>query len=429
MQFIYNLLFGFGFLFFLPSLLIKLKTRPGHKKTYAERFGIFSAERRKELKEFAPDIWLHSVSVGETVLALSFIKAYRKHFPDVKIVISTTTTTGQELARSKCDELTKVIFCPVDSYWAVKRTLDLLNPKKLIIIETELWPNMIYQSKKRGIQTILINARLSDHSVKGYRKAKCFFRPLLMQFDLISTQSEMDAERLLSIAPEANIVNNGNLKFDQQINENQPDAELEKFFGTDAKNYRYLLGASTHPDEEALIADSFIALKAKFPELRLILIPRHAERGGEISDILQSKNISFLRKSTLPTDFNSGNSDIQCLLADTTGEMLKFMNIADIVIMGKSLAGQDEGHNLIEPALLKRTIVCGPQLKNFRFLFNLLKDANGIGICNDETLTATLEKIFSDKEYSDTLRMNAYNAVHANAGATERTISGMAKIN
>ena len=247
MFFIYNLLFGFGFLFFLPSLLIKLKTRPGHKKTYAERFGIFSAERRKELKEFAPDIWLHSVSVGETVLALSFIKAYRKHFPDMKIVISTTTTTGQELARSKCDELTKVIFCPVDSYGAVKRTLDLLNPKKLIIIETELWPNMIYQSKKRGMQTILINARLSDHSVKGYRKAKCFFRPLLMQFDLISTQSEMDAERLLSIAPEANIVNNGNLKFDQQINENQPDAELEKFFGADAKKiHKTLLSKTLH---------------------------------------------------------------------------------------------------------------------------------------------------------------------------------------
>lgn len=428
MLFIYNLLFGAVFLFFLPSLIIKLKTRPGHKKTYAERFGIFSAERRKELKDFAPEIWLHSVSVGETVLALSFIKVLRKHHPDVKIVISTTTTTGQELARSKCDELTKVIFCPVDSYGAVKRTLDLLNPKKLIILETELWPNMIYQSKKRGMQVILINSRLSDHSVKGYRKAKCFFRPLLMQFDLISTQSEMDAERLLSIAPEANIINNGNMKFDQQIPASLPDAELEKFFGPEAQNYRYLLGASTHPDEEALIADSFLKLKEKFPELRLLLIPRHAERGNDIVEILQSKNIPFLRKSTLNADFAGGNSDIQCLLADTTGEMLKFMNTADVVVMGKSLAGQNEGHNLIEPALLKRTIVCGPELKNFRFLFNLLKNADGIGICNDETLTETLEKILSDKTYADTLRMNAYNAVIANAGAAERTVECIDKI-
>lgn len=428
MLFLYNLFFGIGFLFFLPSLIIKLKTRPGHKKTYAERFGIFSPERRQELKEFAPDIWLHSVSVGETVLALSFIKTYRKHHPDVKFVISTTTTTGQELARNKCDELTKVIFCPVDSYGAVKRTLDLLNPKKLIILETELWPNMIYQAKKRGMQVILINSRLSDHSVKGYRKIKCFFRPLLMQFDLISTQSEMDAERLLSIAPQGSIINNGNMKFDQQVSTDQPDAELEKFFGKEAKEYRYLLGASTHPDEEALIAESFLALKAEFPELRLILIPRHAERGNEIADVLQNKNIAFLRKSCLAADFAGANSDIQCLLADTTGEMLKFMNIADVVIMGKSLAGQDEGHNLIEPALLKRTIVSGPQLKNFRFLFNLLKDANGIAICNDETLTATLEKLFSDKEYADELRINAYNAVSANAGATERTISCIEKI-
>ena len=428
MLFIYNLLFFVGFLCFLPSLIIKYKKRPGHKKTYAERFGIFSAERRKELKDFAPDIWLHSVSVGETILALSFIKVYRKHHPDVKIVISTTTTTGQELARSKCDELTKVIFCPVDSYGAVKRTLNLLNPKKLIILETELWPNMIYQSKKRGMQVILINSRLSDRSVKGYRKAKCFFRPLLMQFDLISTQSEMDAERLLSIAPEANVINNGNMKFDQQIPTSLPNAELEKFFGADAKSYRYLLGASTHPDEEALIAESYLKLKEKFPELRLMLIPRHAERGNDIAEILQNKNISFLRKSTLSADFSGGNSDIQCLLADTTGEMLKFMNVADVVVMGKSLAGQDEGHNLIEPALLKRTTVCGPELKNFRFLFDLLKDADGIGICNDKTLTETLDKILSDKDYADSLRINAYNAVIANAGAAERTVECMDKI-
>lgn len=428
MLFLYNLFFSIGFLFFVPSMIIRYRNRPGYKKTFAERFGRFSPERRQELKEFAPDIWLHSVSVGETVLALSFIKAYRKHHPEARFVISTTTTTGQELARNKCDELTKVIFCPIDFCGAVKRTLDLLNPKKLIILETELWPNMVYQAKKRGMQVILINSRLSDHSVKGYRKAKCFFRPLLMQFDLISTQSEMDAERLLTIAPQGNIINNGNMKFDQHVSTEQPDAELEKFFGNAAKEYRYLLGASTHPDEEDLIAESFLALKKKFPELRLILIPRHAERGGDIAEILQNKNISFLRKSALPSDFADGSSDIQCLLADTTGEMLKFMNIADVVIMGKSLAGQDEGHNLIEPALLKRTIICGPQLKNFRFLFNLLKDANGIAISTDETLTETLEKLFSDQEYADTLRINAFNAVNANAGATERTISSIEKL-
>lgn len=428
MLFIYNLFFGIGFLFFVPSMLIKLKIRPGYKKTFAERFGFFSRARRKELTEFAPDIWLHSVSVGETVLALSFIKSYRQQHPAAKFVISTTTSTGQELARNKCDELTKVIYCPVDSYFAVRRTMKLINARKMIILETELWPNMIFQAKKRGMQLVLINSRLSDHSVKGYRRLSAFFRPMLMKFDLISAQSAMDAERILSIAPEANVVNNGNMKFDQQIPANQPDAELEKFFGPEAKQYRYLLGASTHPDEEALIADSFLELKKKFPELRLLLIPRHAERGNDISEILKNKNIPFIRKSTVGADFANGNADNQCLLADTTGEMLKFMNIADIVIMGKSLAGQDEGHNLIEPALLKRTIVCGPQLKNFRFLFDLLKDADGIAIATDETLTGVLEKIFSDKEYADKLRMNAYEAVFANAGATAKTIEAIGKL-
>ncbi len=428
MLFLYNLFFGIGFLFFVPSMLIKLKVRPGYKKTFAERFGLFSSERRRELSDFAPDIWLHSVSVGETVLALSFIKCYRKHHPEARFVISTTTSTGQELARSKCDELTKVIYCPVDSYFAVRRTMNLLNAKKLIILETELWPNMIFQAKKRGMQLVLINSRLSDHSVKGYRRLKAFFRPMLMQFDLISAQSEMDAERIRSIAPAGNIVNNGNMKFDQQIPAALPDAELERFFGADAAKYRYLLGASTHPDEEALIADSFIKLRSEFPDLRLMLIPRHAERGNDIAEILKNKNISFIRKSTVNQDFAGGNADNLCLLADTTGEMLKFMNVADIVVMGKSLAGQDEGHNLIEPALLKRTIVCGPQLKNFRFLFDLLKNANGIAIATDDTLTDVLAGIFKDRDYADCLRMNAFNAVNANAGATENTIAAIDKL-
>lgn len=427
MLFLYNLFFGIGFLFFVPSMIIRYKTRPGYKKTFAERFGRFTPERRKELKDFAPDIWLHSVSVGETVLALSFIKAYRKRFPEVKFVISTTTTTGQELARNKCDELTKVIFCPIDSYFAVRRTMNLLNAEKLIILETELWPNMIYQAKKRGMELILINSRLSDHSVKGYRKLKCFFRPLLMQFDLISAQSQMDAERILSVAPDAKVINNGNMKFDQYVSPDQPDAELEKFFGAGADSYRYLLGASTHPNEEALIADAFLSLRDKFPELRLLLIPRHAERGGEIAEMLASKGIAYIRKSTLAAD-SAADDSVQCLLADTTGEMLKFMNVSDIVIMGKSLAGQDEGHNLIEPALLKRTIISGPVLKNFRFLLDLLKNANGVAIATDETLVEVAAEILADKEYSDTIRMNAYNAVHANAGATERTINAMMEI-
>ena len=157
------------------------------------------------------------------------------------------------------------------------------------------------------------------------------------------------------------------------------------------------------------------------------MIPRHAERGGEIAEMLASKGIAYIRKSTLAAD-SAVDDSVQCLLADTTGEMLKFMNVSDIVIMGKSLAGQDEGHNLIEPALLKRTIISGPVLKNFRFLLDLLKNANGVAIATDETLVEVAAEILADKEYSDTIRMNAYNAVHANAGATERTINAMTEI-
>ncbi|MDD3886194.1 MAG: 3-deoxy-D-manno-octulosonic acid transferase [Victivallaceae bacterium] len=423
MRFLYNLFLPVGFLFYVPGLAVKYRNRGGWKDTFAERFGRFTAERREELKAFHGAIWIHAVSVGETVVALSLLREYRKQHPERKFVISTTTTTGQELARRQAPEGTAVIFCPIDFLWMVRRTLDVVRPSLLVIFETEIWPNLICETRKRGTPVALVNARMSDHSAKGYSRAGCFFAPLLEKFSLISAQSKADAERFSRVSPKARVINSGNLKFDQKPPDDLPPAGLDKYFGSG--KHPVVLGASTHPGEDDLICDTFMRLKTDFPSLKLVLVPRHAERGADIAAMVKAKGISVVRRS----EKAAAGPAVDVLVADTTGEMLKLMNEADIVIMGKSLAGHDEGHNLIEPALLSKPIVTGHILRNFRFILNTLLEANAVATATtDAELETQLRKLLSDEKMRLDLGRRAGEAIRRHAGATDRTINELEKL-
>lgn len=414
---IYNIFLPFGFIFFLPELIIKYRSRGGWKSTYMERFACYG-KRRKELSDFRGAIWIHAVSVGETVVALSLIRRYLQRFPEKKFILSTTTTTGQDVARAKCPENTAVIFCPIDFPWMVKKALRLLNPSQLVIFETEIWPNLITVAANKKIPVSLVNARMSDHSAKGYRRfGKVFFAPLLRKFDIILTQTEADAERFLSVSPLANVKVCGNMKFDQQIPDFPPDNVLHGYFGSDRSNI-IVFGASTHPGEEELLISCFGKLKADYPEVKLVIVPRHAERGNDIAVMLENSGISFARRSGsgLPED------SVDVLLADTTGEMLLLMNGADIVIMGKSFAGHDEGHNLIEPALLGKPVITGQVLRNFRFILKVLEEKNAVLCCSDNELSATLESLIISPEMRREFGQRAFDAIDCHRGAVDRTV-------
>ena len=418
-RFIYNLLMPAVFLAFLPRLIFKYRSRGGWKDTYGERFARFGS-REEELKKFRGAIWIHAVSVGETIVALSMIRRYLELFPERKFILSTTTTTGQDVARANMPENTEVIFCPLDFPWMITRTLDLLRPSQLVIFETELWPNLIALSAKRGIPVSLVNGRLSDKSARGYRKLRCFFAPLLRKLSLILAQSDADTERFLSVAPDANAITGGNMKFDQKIPELCNDDRLTGYLGAG----EVILAGSTHPGEEELIIRCFKELKAEFPQLKLVLVPRHAERGKDIAAILEKADCSFACRSTK----SFPEEKVEVLLADTTGEMLQLMKDADIVIMGKSFAGHDEGHNLIEPALLSKPIVTGPVLRNFRYLLKVLTANEAVLTASDEELTSTLRKLLNDKAFRETLGNKAYQVIGSNRGAVDRTIEALEKI-
>lgn len=417
MMIFYNLILPAGFLCFLPGLVWKLVFRPGYKATFGERFGGFSRERKRRWRGEAGGVWFHAVSVGETVIACSLIEKLLKVRPNLRVILSTTTTTGQELARKKAPEGVRVIFAPIDFIWVVRRFFRLLKVEKLVIFETEIWPNLLCAARKRGVKTLLVNARLSDHSSRGYRRFGFFFAPLLAKFDLIAAQSEKDAERFRSVSPAARVVNAGNLKFDQQIPPDLPPVDFSAYFG--GGSHRVIIAASTHPNEEALVVAAFKSLAATRPDLRLVIAPRHAERAGEVAAVLRAENVSFAQRSRE----TSAATPVLAVLADTTGELVNLMKGSDLVIMGKSLAGQDEGHNLIEPALLAKPIVTGSVLRNFRFILQVLKDARAVAtVERDRDLAPTLAGLLDFPEEAAAMGARAAAAIMAHSGAAKRVV-------
>jgi 3-deoxy-D-manno-octulosonic-acid transferase len=418
----YNLLFPLIFLLFIPGIVIKLIRRPGQKRTFAERFAIFSKEKREALRSSRGAIWIHAVSVGETVVALSLLKKWQELHPERKFVLSTTTTTGQALAMEKAPENVVVFFSPIDLIFMVRRVFSLLKPSMLVILETEIWPEMISEAVRRGAKLALVNARMSDKSSRGYYRFRIFFRPLLEKFNLICVQTELDRQRYCKVAPDAPLTVCGNMKFDQPIPENLPEIDLCRYFGSTP--FRVLLAASTHPGEEELIAGAWLKLRKEHRDVKLVIIPRHAERGQEIAAMLKRVDITFARRTAAA---NPENAD--CLLADTTGEMLSFIRQSDAVIMGKSLAGHDEGHNLIEPALLAKPIITGATLKNFRFVMDTLtKHQALLTVENDDDLAPAIRTLFNDPEQQQRLGANAFAAITEHRGAVIQTINSLEKL-
>lgn len=416
---VYRIFFPLVFLFFIPGLVWKLIRRGGWKKTYLERFGCFSRARRGELSGWQGAIWIHAVSVGETNVALTLLNAWNAENPGRRYVLSTTTTTAQEIARNKAPANVKVIFCPVDSFLAIRSVMNLLKPSGLVILETELWPDLVLSAKKRGIPLALVNSRISDRSFGGYRRWRMFFAPVLTAFDRICAQTQLDADRLLEIAPGLKDAVSvcGNIKFDQTPKVGT-GFDFSTIFGRKAT---VVLGASTHSPEELLILNAYRGIHEKYPDTALVIVPRHAERGGEIEKQILAAGFTCFRRST-----SSGTEHPDVLLADTTGELAGFIMGADLILMGKTMAGNDEGQNIIEPASMGKPIICGPKLKNFRQALEVLVRADAVRrIQDDSELPQAMDALLADPESRFALGERARAVMQGNRGALNRIVREM----
>ena len=415
---IYDIFFAVFSVIYLPYLVIKGKAH----KDFAQRLGRLP-EIFHKLGKTKP-VWIHAVSVGEVLAVKNFIREMLKKFPEKKIVLSTTTRTGNEIAEKILDEKVTKFYFPVDFSFVVRRVLDIINPSVFLLVETEIWPNLILELSKRKIPIVLINGRLSEKSFKGYRKIKFVFCKVLEKIDVFCMQSEPDKRRIIAMgAPEAKVKVTGNMKFDI---DSSSKAFSKSDFGIDEKE-ELIIAGSTHGGEDEILIESYRELRKKMPNTRLLLAPRHVDHAGRIKKLVEDKGFRATLVTELKKDKSLGNSRDAVIILDTLGDLSSLYSIASIVFMGGSLIKRG-GHNLVEPALFKKAILFGPYMHNFRDMMSLfLNNEAAICVKDKESLTGALEEVLKDYKKRTTLGENAKCLIDKSRGATERNINELEK--
>jgi len=396
---------------------------------FLQRFGMYDTNIKQALTN-RDIIWMHAVSVGEVNICTQLIRALEPRLPNIKIVVSTTTTTGMgELNKKLPSHITKIYY-PVDRRKYVSRALATMHPKAIILVEAEIWPNFIWRAKERGTPLFLVNARLSERSYRGYKRFSRLFKPLFASFSGVGTQNEADAARLreLGCRPEAiNII--GSLKFDAAKIDERRLLNVERILkqiGV-SPSARLLVAGSTHSGEEAILAEQFLRLRKKFPELFLVLVPRHFERGRDVGRDVGAKGVKYVYRSEVGAQTQLNANEVECLIVNSTGELKYFYEDAAVIFVGKSLTAAG-GQNPIEPAAMGKAVVFGPNMQNFADAVRGLVAHDGAIQVRD---AAELEKVLGDLLASPhrcaQLGSNAQKFVQGNLGAIDRTVEMILK--
>jgi 3-deoxy-D-manno-octulosonic-acid transferase len=423
MRFLYNILFNIGFVLSAPFYFLKMHRRGNWVAGFRQRFGQYDAKLKQALTNRRV-IWLHAVSVGEAGICNRLVEALAVRLPHHKFVVSTTTSTGMaELQKRLPIEVSKIYY-PIDRRKNIQRALGLINPEIMVFIEAEIWPNMMWGLQRRGIPYLLVNARISERSFRGYRRASFLFREFFAGFRGVGVQNETDAERLkqLGVRPEAIRVV-GSLKFEgspaSRIRLDVPG--LLQQLGVDS-NALVLVGGSTHAGEEAILAQLAARLRTQFPNLFLILVPRHHERAGEAGRDLERLGVKFIyRSEILPTTQRPPGS-VESLLVNTTGELRFFYERADLVFVGKSLTAEG-GQNPIEPAALGKPVLFGPHMENFPQVVPQFLAADAAIQVRDATeLEHQIRDLLGRPARRAELGQHAATVVAANRGGLEKTV-------
>ncbi len=425
MRTIYNILFTIGFVLSFPYYFFRLWRRGGWREGFRERFGSYSPRVKQALTN-RRIVWIHAVSVGEVNLATLLVRALEPRLPTLKFVVSTTTTTGMAELRRKLPISVEKVYCPIDRRPWVRRAFAILNPEILILVEAELWPNMLWQARRRRVPVALVNARISQRSFSRYRKAAFFFRDLFHGLDAVGAQSDRDRERLIALGCHPDAVHAvGSLKFEPAPPADSRPLDVPRLLRHAGMpdNARILLAGSTHDGEEATLAEIFTRLRTKHPDLYLVLVPRHFERARSIGTQLHRRSLRYVYRSEISFADTPKPGSSDCLLVNSTGELRHFYPHAHVVFIGKSLHGVG-GQNPIEPAAAGRPIVFGPNMQNFPDIAPRFLEADAaIQVPNAQSLESTLDSLLSNPHRCDTLGRNAQQVVDNSRGALDRTVA------
>ena len=425
--FLYNVILIVVALILVPYYLIKGlrfgKTRRGIR----ERFGWYDKNKLAKL-DGKQVFWVHAVSVGETRAAIPLIKVLRKTYPDAAILISNVTETGHAIA-SEIKEIDACIYFPFDLSWVVGWSLKRIKPAVVIIVETEIWPNFVRHTKRRGTKLIMVNGRISDRSFPRYLRFRGIFSLLLKQFDAFCMQSIQDADRIKVLgAPPAKVSVSRNLKFDMQIDLSAiPSVEQIKSLYRLSPDLLIWVAGSTHAGEEEQLVTVYRQLLVQFNNLVLVLVPRHPQRARLVADMLSKQGTPYRLRSQL----NAGDSELQSgevLLVDTIGEIMPLYKVADVVFVGGSFVPVG-GHNILEAALLKKPVLFGPYMHNFKEISQLiLKSCGGWKVENAKALAERMETLLQHESLRESVGLSGFGLIDRNAGATAETIAVIDRI-
>jgi 3-deoxy-D-manno-octulosonic-acid transferase len=428
-RFIYNLLWPIGLLLFLPGYFRKMVRRGGYREKFGERLGIYGRELRAHLSD-RRSTWLHAVSVGEVNVALRLANSLRALEPDLRCVLTTTTTTGFALAKQKAPSWVKVMYTPLD-YWPImRRAFSVIRPVRIVLVEAEVWPNLAAQAHAGGIPLTLVNARLSPRSEARYRRFRYFVAPTFRLLDLACVPECQDVDRWSALGvPRDRIQVTGNVKYDPDVQPERnpvaaslPATPKLSEGGSDAlsvvgQDHAVLFGGSTHRGEEEILAEVFLRLRRQFPSLRLFIAPRHVERLPEIRAQL---NALGLRIALASEASDHGLNEADCVLLNTTGELQRWYSIATVVFMGKSLTAHG-GQNPVEPILVGKPVLFGPHMENFGTLAKVLVTKHGaIEVPGADALEHAIAGLLCDSEARQRLVNNAREVLKTHQGATAR---------
>jgi 3-deoxy-D-manno-octulosonic-acid transferase len=414
-RFLYTVVLLFAAPFFLFGLYKNKPNKPKFGKRWREHFGF-----TPPLNTSTRPIWIHAVSVGESLAAIPLIKALKKKNPEQPIVVTTTTSTGAEQI-AKLGKLVEHRYMPIDFSFAIRGFLKAIRPAKMLIIETELWPNTLHAVNKAGIPITIVNARLSEKSCQGYAKIQPIFNMLQKYLTSILCQSQSDADRFESLGVEKTKLSvTGSIKFDIQISDKvkEQGQKLRKILGDRRPVW---IAASTHKGEDEQVLAAHKQVLQTYQNALLVLVPRHPERFDSVFELSQKQGLETIRR----TSRQAVTDSTQVYLGDTMGEMLILLNAADICFMGGSLIGDKVGgHNILEPAALGIPIITGPSYYNFNEIVELMLSQNAINIADGHVPFAEIFiHLFENQALRNQMSQNALAVINQNQNALIKTIN------
>ncbi|MBI3015877.1 MAG: 3-deoxy-D-manno-octulosonic acid transferase [Candidatus Tectomicrobia bacterium] len=409
----------------LPVLAWRLATRKKYRAGLAQRLGFSLGPVHNP--ETGPLLWLHAVSVGEVAASEVLVREITRRFPDLRIAVSTVTPTGQAVARQRLAEAQRIFFFPFDFAPAVRRSLEILRPSCFVMMETEIWPNMLRELKRRNVPSLMINGRISPRSFRRYRTLRPFMRVVLSGIDTFSMQTAEDARRIIDLgAPPQRVLVQGNLKYDGALAEDPRTLELSERFCREFSAYQAIVAGSTHPGEEELILSALGPLVQERPGRLLILAPRHLERLEEVEEVVRRGGLRSVRLSHFPSRDGTDRASSPVVVVDTLGELSALYRVGVLAFVGGSLVPFG-GHNLLEPAAWKKPVLFGPHVDNFAEIAGALRaGGGGLQVGTPGDLQTWARRILENPALGLDVGEKAYRVVVQNQGAVERALQALA---